>query len=79
MGVGPTPRKRAARDTQTPTLQENRAKAVIAWERAARTHRFVTVKNGTTTCDEEVLPWAWSLVGLKGVRHQDRRAAGAQR
>ena len=34
--------KRAARDAKTLTLQENRAKAVVAGEKAARTPRFVT-------------------------------------
>jgi len=58
--------KRAARDAKTLTLQENRAKAVIAGEKAARTPRFVTVKNGTTTLDEKSLARARSLVGLKG-------------
>ena len=58
--------KRAARDAKTLTLQENRAKAVIAGEKAARTRRFVTVKNGTTTLDEKSLARARSLVGLKG-------------
>jgi transposase len=58
--------KRAARDAKTLTLQENRAKAVVARERAARTPRFVTVKNGSTTLDEKSLARARSLVGLKG-------------
>lgn len=44
--------KRAARDAKTLTLQENRAKAVIAGEKAARTPRFVTVKNGSRSLDE---------------------------
>jgi hypothetical protein len=44
--------KREARDAKTLTLQENRAKAVIAGEKGARTPRFVTVKNGRTTLDE---------------------------
>ena len=39
--------KRAARDGKTLTLQENRAKAVVAGEIAARTPRFVTLKNGS--------------------------------
>src|SRR5690606_26144886 len=48
-------RKRAVRDGKTLTLQENRAKAVIAGEKAARTPRFVTTKNGTQTLDEASL------------------------
>lgn len=58
--------KRAARDGKTLTAQENRAKAVIAGERAPRTPRFVTVKNGSTALDEASLARARRLVGLKG-------------
>jgi hypothetical protein len=36
-------RKRATRDGHTLTLQENRAKAVVAGDKAARTPRFVTM------------------------------------
>ena len=59
-------RKRAVRDGKTLTLQENRAKAVIAGEKAARTPRFVTTKNGTQTLDEASLARARRLAGLKG-------------
>jgi hypothetical protein len=54
--------KRAARDGKTLTLQENRAKAVVAGEKAARTPRFVTVKNGSRVLDEASLTRArrWS-------------------
>ncbi len=58
--------KRAARDAKTLTLQENRAKAVIAGEKAARTPRFVTVKNGSRSLDETSLTRARRVVGLKG-------------
>ena len=58
--------KRAARDAKTLTLQENRAKAVIAGEKAARTPRFVTVKNGSRSLDETSLARARRVVGLKG-------------
>ena len=58
--------KRAARDGKTLTLQENRAKAVVAGEKAARTPRFVTVKNGSRVLDEASLTRARRLVGLKG-------------
>ncbi|MGL5930244.1 MAG: IS1634 family transposase [Dermatophilaceae bacterium] len=58
--------KRAARDAKTLTLQENRAKAVIAGERAARAPRFVTVANGTVSLDQASLARARRLVGLKG-------------
>jgi len=58
--------KRAVRDGKTLTLQENRAKAVIAGEKAARTPRFVTLKNGSRSLDEASLARARRLVGLKG-------------
>jgi len=58
--------KRAARDAKTLTLQENRAKAVVAGEKAARTPRFVKTSNGARTLDEASLTRARSLVGLKG-------------
>ncbi len=57
---------RADRDAKTLTLQENRAKAVIAGEKAARTPRFVTVKNGSRSLDETSLARARCVVGLKG-------------
>lgn len=59
-------RKRAVRDGKTLTLQENRAKAVVAGEKAARTPRFVTTKNGSQSLDEASLARARRLVGLKG-------------
>jgi len=59
-------RKRAVRDGHTLTLQENRAKAVVAGDKAARIPRFVTTKNGTQTLDETSLARARRLVGLKG-------------
>lgn len=58
--------KRAARDNKTLTLQENRAKAVVAGEQAARTPRFVKTTNGARALDEASLKRARSLVGLKG-------------
>lgn len=58
--------KRAVRDGKTLNLQENRAKAVIAGEKAARTPRFVTVTNGARSLDEASLARARRLVGLKG-------------
>lgn len=58
--------KRAARDGKTLTLQENRAKEVIAGEKTARTPRFVKTTNGTKTLDEASLTRARRLVGLKG-------------
>ncbi len=58
--------KRAARDDKTLTMQENRAKAVIAGEKTARTPRFVTVKNGSRSLDEASLARARRLIGLNG-------------
>ncbi len=58
--------KRAARDAKTLTLQENRAEAVVAGEKAARAPRFVKTKNGSTKLDEAALARARRLVGLKG-------------
>ena len=59
-------KKRAARDTQTLTAQENRARAVIAGERRPKGTRFVTTHAGDATLDEASLARARSLVGLKG-------------
>src|SRR5699024_2463963 len=58
--------KRAARDTKTLTLQENKAKAVVAGEKAARTPRFVKTTKGVRTLDEKSLARARRLAGLKG-------------
>jgi hypothetical protein len=58
--------KRAARDGKTLTAQENRARAVIAGDKTARTPRFVKTTNGTTVLDETSLARARALVGLKG-------------
>jgi hypothetical protein len=59
-------RKRAARDGKTLTLQENRARAVVEGNKAARTPRFVTTKNGAQALDEASLARARRLAGLKG-------------
>jgi len=58
--------KRAVRDTKTLTLQENKARAVVAGLKAARTPRFVTTSNGATHVDEASLARARRLIGLKG-------------
>ncbi|TNU72778.1 IS1634 family transposase [Miniimonas arenae] len=58
--------KRAVRDNKTLTLQENKARAVIAGEKTARTPRFVTSRNGSHELDEASLTRARALVGLKG-------------
>lgn len=59
-------RKRAVRDNATLTLQENKARAVVAGEKAARTPRFVKTRNGANELDETSLARARDLVGLKG-------------
>jgi hypothetical protein len=58
--------KRAARDGRTLTAQENRARAVVAGEKTARTPRFVKTSHGSTSLDETALGRARALVGLKG-------------
>ncbi|MCK6212762.1 IS1634 family transposase [Georgenia sp. EYE_87] len=58
--------KRAARDAKTLTLQENKARAVVAGEKAARTPRFVKTSGDARTLDETALARARRLVGLKG-------------
>ena len=58
--------KRAVRDNRTLTLQENRAKDVVAGEKSAKTPRFVKNTNGTKVLDEASLTRARRLVGLKG-------------
>jgi hypothetical protein len=58
--------KRAVRDNKTLTHQENRARAVIAGEKTARTPRFVKTRNGAAELDEASLDRARRLVGLKG-------------
>ena len=58
--------KRAARDGRTLTAQENRARAVVAGEKTARTPRFVKTSNGSTSLDQTALARARALVGLKG-------------
>jgi hypothetical protein len=58
--------KRAVRDNKTLTLQENRARAVVAGEQTARAPRFVKTNNGAKTLDETSLARARRLVGLKG-------------
>ena len=58
--------KRAVRDRRTLTLQENRAKAVIAGEKASRAPRFVKTTGGNRVLDAASLERAYRLVGLKG-------------
>lgn len=58
--------KRAVRDNKTLTLQENRARAVVAGEKSAKAPRFVKSTNGNKSLDEASLTRARRLVGLKG-------------
>jgi transposase len=58
--------KRAARDTRTLTLQENRARQVVDGQKSTRTPRFVKTANGSRSLDEAALSRARRLVGLKG-------------
>ena len=58
--------KRAVRDSKTLTLQENKAKAVVAGEKTARTPRFVKNTSTGHVLDEASLARARRLVGLKG-------------
>jgi hypothetical protein len=58
--------KRAVRDRRMLTLQENRAREVIAGEKTARAPRFVKTTNGSRRLDEASLARAYRLVGLKG-------------
>ncbi|MFY1673876.1 IS1634 family transposase [Plantactinospora sp. WMMB334] len=58
--------KRAVRDRRTLTAQEERARAVVDGQKAARTPRFVKTSNGSQTLDQVSLERARRLVGLKG-------------
>lgn len=59
-------RKRAVRDMQTLTLQENRARAVIDGDKPVKSTRFVKTTAAGRSLDEKSLKRARSLVGLKG-------------
>ena len=58
--------KRAVRDRRTLALQEQRARAVVAGERAPRTPRFVKTTTAGRHVDEASSARAQMLVGLKG-------------
>jgi hypothetical protein len=58
--------KRSVRDNKTLTAQENRARAVVDGERAARKPRFVKTANDGLALDEKALARARRLAGLKG-------------
>jgi hypothetical protein len=58
--------KRAVRDNKTLNLQEHKARAVVAGDKAARTPRFVKTRHGAQELDTASLERARRLVGLKG-------------
>ena len=58
--------RRAVRDNKTLTLQENRARQVVAGDKTAKAPRFVKTRNGSRSVDEASLARARRLVGLKG-------------
>ena len=58
--------RRAVRDNKTLTAQENRARAVVAGDSAARKPRFVKASRSGLAIDETALTRARSLTGLKG-------------
>lgn len=58
--------KRARRDQKTLTAQEDRARAIVAGEKNAKTARFVKNTGTDRALDEASLARARSLVGLKG-------------
>jgi hypothetical protein len=58
--------RRAVRDNKTLTAQENRARAVIAGQKAARKPRFVKSAKTGLALDETALARARRLTGLKG-------------
>ncbi|TWP31876.1 IS1634 family transposase [Leekyejoonella antrihumi] len=58
--------KRAVRDRKTLGLQEDKARAIVAGEKAAHATRFVKAGRDGRVVDEASLARAWRLVGLKG-------------
>jgi hypothetical protein len=58
--------KRAVRDNKTLNLQEAKARAVVAGDKATHTTRFVKTRNGAQELDTASLERARRLVGLKG-------------
>ena len=58
--------KRFVRDNKTLTLQENRARAVIEGDKAARATRFVKTSGSARSLDEAALARARAVAGLKG-------------
>ena len=59
-------RARSVRDNKTLTAQENRARAVVEGQKAARTPRFVKASGQRKVLDEAGLARARAMAGLKG-------------
>ena len=59
-------RARSVRDNKTLTAQENRARAVVDGEKAARTPRFVKSAGDKRILDEAGIARARAMAGLKG-------------
>lgn len=57
---------RALHDRTTLKAQEDKARALVAGEKTARTPRFVTASKGSIVVDEGSVARAKKLVGLKG-------------
>ena len=57
--------KRVLHDRRTLTAQENKARAVVAGEKTARSPRFVTTSKGTAALNEDALTRAKQLAGSK--------------
>jgi len=58
--------KRAVRDRKTLGLQEDKARAIVAGDKAAHATRFVKASKDGSVLDEASLARAYRLVGLKG-------------
>ena len=58
--------KRAAHDTKTLRLQEERARDIVEGHRQAKKARFVAQARRSASIDEKAIEQARSLVGLKG-------------
>jgi hypothetical protein len=58
--------KRFARDNRALNVQEERARAVIAGKKSARTPRFVKTRGDSRSLDETALARARRVAGLKG-------------
>lgn len=59
-------RKRFVRDSRNLTKQEEKARAVVAGQRTARSPRFVTVQGSAQVVNENALAKARKMAGFKG-------------